>query len=103
MFRRFSPIIFASFVVIYFVYLRYTYLINFAIDDGNKVTKWQQTVAPIFLVLRYPAWLFWSEPQNSIEAVLAIAINCIIYGLLLERLWYILSRRRRILMQTNQS
>ena len=96
MFKRFSSLIFVSVALICLILTRYTYLINFAIDDGSKVTSFQRTVAPIFFVIRYPAWLFWPDVWTNLEKVLALCFNCLVYGLLVERLSYLLFRRHHV-------
>jgi hypothetical protein len=93
MFKRFRPFNFVAFVVMYFFLLRYTYLINYAIDEGNKVTKPERMTASIFYVIRYPACLIWQTFHSDREIILALVINCLFYGLLLERLWYFLTGR----------
>lgn len=95
MFRRFSLPIFAIVGLIYFVLIYYSFNISFAIDEGSEVTGFQHLIAPIFLVLRYPAWLLWPADGIGPYLVLALSINIICYGLLVERIIYFVFRRNQ--------
>jgi hypothetical protein len=96
MFKRFSVALFSVTIVIYLILAFYTYFINFAIDEGNKVSKIEQMIAPIFIIIRYPAWLFLPIMRNFQEFIFGICLNCLFYGLLVERLSYFMFRKHRM-------
>jgi hypothetical protein len=91
MFKHFRVLNFLSFAVMYFFLLRYTYIISYAIDEGNKVTNAERMIGSIFYVIRYPAWLILPLMRSEKEIFVAVAFNSLLYGLLLERLWYLLT------------
>jgi hypothetical protein len=95
MFRRFSLPIFAIVGFIYLVLIYYSFLISFAIDEGSEVTGFQHLIAPIFLVLRYPAWLFWPAGGIGLYLAFALSINIACCGYLVERIIYFVFRRNQ--------
>ena len=94
MIRRFSVIIFGIASLIYFFVFLYSYLLGYAIDEGNKLPRWAHIVANLCIVLRYPGFLIKKYDYTPALLVFVIAFNCAFYGLLVERSIHYLFRAR---------
>jgi hypothetical protein len=94
MFRRFSVIIFGVASLIYLFIFLYSYLLAYAIDEGNILPRWQHIVASFFIVLQYPGFLIRRDDLTPALLIFIIALNCAFYGLLAERFSFYLFRAR---------
>jgi hypothetical protein len=70
-----------------------------AIDEHVSLSVTKQVIAKLFYVLRYPSWLLFYDGMPAFVPISGFLINCLIYALLIERMIYLLFRKKKLKQQ----